>query len=116
MIWGAIAKKGKSKLYFFEEGEHENQEIYKKILEERLLPMTRELYPDGCFTFYQDNAPPHKGQNIEKWMKENIPYFPDIPPYSCDFNPIENIWSILKTEVEKRQPQDMEELKKNGKN
>jgi len=30
-------------------------------------------------------------------MKEKIPYFPDVPPYSCDFNPIENIWSILKT-------------------
>jgi len=37
---------------------------------------------------------------------------PEVPPYSSDLNPIENIWSILKNEVEKRQPQHMEELKK----
>jgi len=32
-------------------------------------------------------------------METKIPYF---PPYSCDLNPIENILSILKNEVEKR--------------
>jgi len=36
MIWGAISKKGKSKLYFFEQGERENQEIYKQILKKCL--------------------------------------------------------------------------------
>jgi len=64
MIWGAISKKGKSKLYFFEEGERENQDIYIKILEKCLFPMTEDLYPDGCFTFYQDNAASHKRKKV----------------------------------------------------
>jgi len=36
--------------------------------------------------YYQDNASSHKG-------KKNNPIF---LPYSCDLNPIENIWTILK--------------------
>jgi len=75
------------------------------------MPMTEEFYPDGYFIFYQDNAAPHKGKKITEWMTKHIPYFPDVPPYSCDLNPIENIWSILKTQVQKRQPKDMDQLK-----
>jgi len=42
-------------------------------------------------------------------METKIAYF---PPYSYDLNPIENICSILKNEVEKRQLKSMEDLKK----
>jgi len=112
MIWGAITKNGRSKLYFFELGEHENQEKYIEILETCLIPMQEALFPDGYFVYYQDNAGPHKGILTKRWTETNIPYIPEVPPYSCDLNPIENIWSILKSEVEKRQPKTMEELKK----
>jgi len=44
------------------------------------------------------------------WMSSVIKFIPEIPPYSPDFNPIENVWGILKTNVEKMQPQNIEDL------
>jgi len=110
IIWGAISKYGRSKLYFFDYEERENQETYEEILDSYLFPFTETIFPGGDFIYYQDNAPAHKGTQIMEYLKSKIAYIPDIPPYSCDLNPIENIWSILKDQVEKRQPKSREEL------
>jgi len=102
MVWGAISKLGKSPLFIIDYGENEDQILYKKILENNLLPWARSIFPGNFYAFYHDNAPPHKAKSIIDWMQSQIPY---IPPYSPDLNPIELIWAHLKKE-----PSDKNEL------
>lgn len=110
MVYGAICWEEKCPLYFFKEGERENQENYKQILSTWMLPWSDAIYPGGDFIYYQDNARPHLGKKVFDWMSSVIKFIPEIPPYSPDFNPIENVWGILKTNVEKMQPQNIEDL------
>jgi len=112
MVWGAICKYGKSPIHVFETNERENQQKYQEILEKRLLPWAKDVYHEGFYVLYQDNAGPHKGHKVMSWMENNIPYAPEIPALSPDLNPIEFIWAMLKKKVEKTQPQNIEDLKK----
>jgi len=111
MVYGAICKESKSPLYFFEDGERENQENYENIISSVLLPWANDFYPEGSFVYYQDNARPHIGKKVMEYLKSKISFIPVIPPYSPDFNPIENVWSIVKNKVEKMQPKDLGDLK-----
>ena len=47
-----------------------------------------------------------------EWLEENVGSVLSIPAYSPDLNPIENLWGLLKRNVEKRNPQTVDELKK----
>ena len=44
-------------------------------------------------------------------MKGKIPNLLDHPPYSSDMNAIELIWKIVKDQVEKQSPKNLEEIK-----
>jgi len=107
MVWDAISKLGKSPLFIIDYGENEDQILYKKILENTLLPWAHSIFPENFYAFYNDNAPPHRAKSVTDWMQSQIP---DIPPYSPDLNPIELIWAFLKNEVGKKQPCDKNEL------
>lgn len=43
-----------------------------------------------------DNLPAHKTKNIRKYIEECGAKLLYLPPYSPDFNPIENMWSKIK--------------------
>lgn len=44
-----------------------------------------------------DNCSIHKGENIEKAIREAGAEILYLPPYSPDFSPIENFWSKIKS-------------------
>ena len=46
------------------------------------------------------------------FLRENIPKIIDWPSYSPDLNPIENLWAIVKRNVEKRMPKNLGELER----
>lgn len=46
-----------------------------------------------------DNYSIHKGENIEKAVKEAGAELIYLPPYSPDFSPIENFWSKVKSRL-----------------
>jgi len=47
-------------------------------------------------TVVWDNVPIHQGEEIEKAIAEAGARLIYLPPYSPDFNPIENFWSKVK--------------------
>ena len=59
----------------------------------------------------QDNDPKHTSRVAKDFLAENRITVIDWPSNSPDLNPIENMWQIVKNNVEKRMPQNVAELK-----
>jgi hypothetical protein len=54
--------------------------------------------------------PKHTSCIAKKFLDETFPEVLDWPSNSPDLNPIENLWSIVKHNVEKRIPSNISEL------
>ena len=99
MVWSIMSYKGSGRLYIVKG--IMNQQQYKQVLEERLLPQLREWFPDKDCVFMQDGAPCHKAKTVLKFLaEENIKLLP-WPGNSPDMNPIENLWAIVKKKLRK---------------
>jgi len=83
-------------------------EFYVGILQDRLPEMKRML--GRRWRFQQDNDPKHTSRVAKKFLGENIPEVIDWPANSPDLNPIENLWGIVKNNVKRRMPADIDDL------
>jgi len=105
--WGGFCIEGKTSLYCF--SEIMNAEFYVEILC-RHLPEIEELLGDEWW-FQQDNDPKHTSHCAQNFLQDNMPEVIDWPSNSPDLNPIENLWSIVKRNVEKKMPKNTDDLR-----
>ena len=80
------------------------------VLKHGLLPFIKSNFPD-THRFQQDNDPKHKSKYALEFLKENgVNYWP-TPSESPDLNPIEMIWSEMKTYIRRQvKPKTQSEL------
>ena len=111
MVWGAITRNGLSAFCLLDGGV--TATVYTSVLEEHLLGLLDELplAESDSYTFQQDNARVHTGLEAQAFFVLSGVEPTDWPPYSPDLSPIENIWRLLKREVRKRRPRNMQELR-----
>jgi transposase len=84
--------------------------FYIEILRNHLPEIRNMLYNN--WHFQQDNNPKHTSHVTKEFFKNNIPTVIDWPFNSPDLNPIENLWAILKRNVEMWQPKNIGKLER----
>lgn len=108
MVWGAFGYHGTGTLVVLPKNLTVNKERYLELLADHL---------EDCFTkcnseiFMQDGAPAHTAKLIRNWFEwVDIEYIKDWPGNSPDFNPIENIWSLIKRRLRGRDTSSVDKL------
>ena len=98
MAWGEISKKGKTPLFCFIN--IMDRPFYVSILQNQLLPAARSMYRRN-WRLQQDNDLKHTSRVAKDFIAENSICTIDWPSNSLDLNPIKNMWTIMKNNVEK---------------
>ena len=116
LVWGVMSFRAVSELHFIPKGQTITAEYYiNEILNRSLMSsllrqpeqgciLTRKLLPDmSQYAFQQDGAPAHTAKRAQEWCSTNLVEFwhkSQWPGNFPDLNPIENLWSIVKQEIE----------------
>ena len=66
----------------------------------------------GNWRLQQDNDPKHTSRIAKEFLDKNVPEVMDWPSNSPELNPIENLWAIVKRNVELRRPKNLSELER----
>jgi transposase len=61
--------------------------------------IVREYYGNKPIAYLIDNASWHKTKKVLEYCEENNITLLFLPPYSPEYNPIERVWSFLKSKV-----------------
>ncbi|HVX01245.1 MAG TPA: IS630 family transposase [Candidatus Babeliaceae bacterium] len=109
-VWGCFSSGGVGDIYLFDE--NLDAKLMKKILGQHLIQSSHRLFERHAhWWFLQDNDPKHRSNLVNKWLFDHGIQCMELPPYSPDLNPIENLWHNLKSRVASRHARDIEELK-----
>lgn len=98
MVWGCLCFHGMGTLSAV--NGNINAQKYLDILDENLWPVLARHFPDDNYIFMDDNAPVHRARLVKNYLEENSIKTTTWPAQSPDMNIIENIWLIIKRELE----------------
>lgn len=120
LVWGMMSYRGLSDLHIIPRGQtvtadYYVEEVMKKTAasamqrrEENGPPTEVKLLPKmSRAIFQQDGAPAHHARKTQDWCRDNFPGFWEKgtwPGNSPDLSPIENLWAIVKEELNKMKP------------
>lgn len=107
MLWGCFSSYGVGPIYMIE-GKMCAPD-YLNILRTTMLPFAKEEMPLK-WEFMQDNDPKHSSKLIKNWFRDNWVNVMDWPSQSPDFNPIEDLWGILKKRIGDFRPKNKTEM------
>ena len=100
MFWGCFSYYGVGSLRPVEGMMRSAQ--YIDVLEKKAIPDMQRAFPDGSGVFQQDLAPCHTSKISTNFFRMNNIKVLDWPGNSPDLNPIENLWSIIKIRLRKK--------------
>ncbi|GFU01859.1 transposable element Tcb1 transposase [Trichonephila clavipes] len=69
MVWGCMSSHGVGRLHIVS-GTVKAMD-YIEILQNKLLPTTRDLFGNQSWIFQDDNAPCHRAKVVQKWLKDH---------------------------------------------
>ncbi len=102
MLWGCFSAKGTGQLHH----------MGPCTVRARALKPARALKMGRGWVFQHDNDPKHTAKATKEWLKKKHIKVLEWPSQSPELNPIENLWRELKVRVAKRQPQNLNDLKR----
>lgn len=116
MVWAGITQNGKTPLIFIDEGVKVNQQVYKELLEKKVIPWANQHFGNQFWCFQQDSAPAHKAKKVQQFLAENCPDFiscDEWPPSSPDLNPMDySVWNMLQARVNSKVHRSVDALKR----
>lgn len=128
-VWGCITYWGKPKLYFIErplvtasDGKKYKKKFLAKAYRDKILctavPQLDSIFSEQGIEnwwFQQDGDAKHTSKCVQEWLGGNTPNFiakDAWPTNSPDLNIIENVWSVMDTELRKRRVRTYNGLKR----
>jgi transposase len=109
-VWGCFSSGGVGDIHLFEE--NLDAKLMKNILGQHLVQSSARLFEEHAhWWFLQDNDPKHQSNLVKKWLFDHGIQCMELPPYSPDLNPTENLWHNLKRRVASRHARNVDELK-----
>ena len=108
-VWGCFSEQGFRRICCFTRDLNSKflcNHIYRNVL----LPFARYHFARSPWFLLEDNDPKHRSNYTSAWKSAHRTVRLPWPSMSPDMNPIENLWSILKTKVTYRRPHTIKDL------
>ena len=110
-VWGCFSGKGTGALTILPKNTAMNSAWYLEVLNAHLLPTIADQFPDNEVAYQHDGTPCHNAGVVKKFLDDHgVEILGPWPGNSADLNPIENLWSIVKRQVNSKKPTNLTQL------
>ncbi|CAF4147660.1 unnamed protein product, partial [Rotaria sordida] len=111
-VWGCLSNSGFGRIVCFQHNLTSDL-LCNEIYQNALLPTARSHFGRRHnWVLLEDNDPKLPSRFSIQWRQEHHIITLPWPSHSPDANPIENLWSLIKTKVSNQKPKTIKNLKR----